>query len=109
MKTAKSSVKSTALNLCTAVILAGIATGMDINTAEARPSTQAFTCAGVQNFVEDRGAVVMNTTKSWVYRRFVADRSYCDRGESTVRYSVPTQSGRCGLRICKEIDFFRRK
>lgn len=70
--------------------------------AEARPSTRSFTCEGVRDFVFDRGAVVMNHKSPSLYRRFVANRSYCDFEKVTKRYRVPTRSGSCTLLICIE-------
>ena len=70
--------------------------------AEARPSTRSFTCHGVQDYVQRRGAVVMNTKNSRVYKRFVANRSYCSHSEIAETRTVPTKTGGCYLRICWE-------
>ncbi len=88
-----------------------IATGTPIITsslqkAEARPSTKSYTCNGVRNYVRRRGAVVMNTKRNDIYRRFVANRSFCYPREGLQRFTVPTKSGRCTLYICHEYDYF---
>lgn len=71
--------------------------------AHARPSTKSYTCSGVKKLVSKRGAVVLNTKSSSVYRRFVANRSFCNRREETTKsYTVPTKSGKCRLKICYE-------
>lgn len=75
--------------------------------ANARPSTRAFTCEAVRDFVHDRGAVVMNTKNRSVYRRFVDNRSFCYARETTKRFTVPTRNGRCSLKICAEYENFR--
>jgi len=74
--------------------------------SDARPSTRSYTCSGVKNFISQRGAVVMNHKSSSLYQRFVSRRSFCDRGETTKRFSVPTKSGKCSLKICAEPIFF---
>lgn len=73
-------------------------------SANARPSTQSFTCEGVKAFVNQRGAVVMDTKNNRVYKRFVKNRSFCELVQATARMSVPTKSGRCSLKICKDIN-----
>jgi len=82
--------------------LGAFGASMAIQSAEARPSTRSFTCQGVQDYVQRRGAVVMNTKSSRTYRRFVANRSYCSSFEVTETRTVPTKSGGCYLRICWE-------
>ena len=69
--------------------------------AEARPSTRNFTCEGVKDFIYERGAVVMNTKNSSVYRRFVDNGSFCSSGDVTKLFAVPTRTGRCLLKICR--------
>ncbi|MEL6947870.1 MAG: hypothetical protein AAFO73_09590 [Pseudomonadota bacterium] len=78
-----------------------ILTAVGTVVADARPSTRGFTCGGLLDFVDARGAVVMNHRSSSLYQRFVSSRSYCELDEITQRFSVPTRSGRCVLRICK--------
>ena len=91
------------------VVLAGLliplsaaSSSFIVTDAEARPSTKSFTCRGVQDYVQRRGAVVMNTKNSRVYKRFVANRSYCSAFEITETRTVPTRTGGCYLRICWE-------
>jgi len=76
--------------------------------AEARPSTRSFTCEGVRDYIYDRGSVVMNTKNSSVYRRFVANRSYCPPDQARVTFAVPTRTGRCNLSICRSVSTFGR-
>lgn len=94
------------------VVAAALSIAAISQAGHARPGTQSYTCEGVRDLIAQRGAIVMNTTSSHVYRRFVANRSFCSYGERTKRYSVPTRSGRCSLRICVEFDndddLFRR-
>ncbi|MTI00041.1 hypothetical protein E1297_28980 [Roseibium sp. RKSG952] len=44
--------------------------------AQARPDTRNFTCAAAQDFVKQRGQVVMTTGPN-TFSRFVADARYC--------------------------------
>ena len=76
-------------------------------SAEARPSTRSFSCEGVRDLIYDRGALVMNTKNASVYRRFVNDRSFCAHGEGLESYYAPTRSGKCRLKICRDLDFDR--
>lgn len=72
------------------------------SAADARPSTQDFTCSGVRAFVAQKGTVVMNTKNSYVYRKFYAPDYQCPFSTVHTRYSVPTKSGMCTLFICRE-------
>jgi len=91
--------------LFTTVFMAALVTSsVFAGTPQARPSTKSFTCQGVRNFIKDWGAVVMNAKSANVYRRFVANRSFCSPGQVTIGYSVPTKTGRCRLRICVDAD-----
>ncbi|MBN4066356.1 hypothetical protein JYT43_00860 [Ahrensia sp. AH-315-G08] len=93
--------------LATATIL--VASITTLTTANARPSTQTYTCEGVKNYIYNRGAVVMNHKASHLYRRFVANSSYCKSGYPHLKpFSVPTKSGRCSLRICTDLRRFIR-
>ena len=88
----------------TAFLLAATATALAPITAEARPSTKAYTCEGARNFIAARGAVVMDTKNARVYRRFVSSRSQCSAAQRTQRFYAPTKSGDCSLRICVDIN-----
>ena len=88
------------LKIAALVLPALIVTSLTAGTADARPSTKSFTCDDVQDYVEDRGAVVMNTKNRSIYRRFVANSSYCRFSEITKIYVAPTRSGSCYMRIC---------
>ncbi|MEE9375664.1 MAG: hypothetical protein V3V04_04960, partial [Rhizobiaceae bacterium] len=50
--------------------------------ADARPSTRSYSCERVKDIIHDRGAIVLNTKNSHVYRRFVSNRNYCAYRES---------------------------
>ncbi len=78
------------------------------STADARPSTQRFGCLGLNDFIDDAGAVVMNTKSRYVYKRLVADRSFCEREKRIVRISVPTRDGRCRVFTCREPLRYKR-
>ena len=98
--------------LLKAIFMAAIFAAIFPQEADARPSTQAFTCEGVRDYIASRGAAVMNTKTSSIYRRFVAHVGYCQSGEGIEYYSAPTRSGKCKLKICRDIDyddFFRRR
>ncbi len=73
-------------------------------SAEARPSTQQFTCPALKQFINQRGAVVMDTKNNRVYKRFVKNRSFCELVQGTARFTVPTQSGTCRVKICRDIN-----
>lgn len=70
--------------------------------ASARPSTTSFTCDALQDYVDRRGAVVMNTKSQHVYKRFVRSRAQCTAFEIIEWRWVPSKTGRCGLKICWE-------
>ncbi len=94
---------STAISVAAVVVTLSAANAIVApGSAEARQSTQNFTCDGVHNFVDRRGAVVLNTKSSRIYRRFVRDRTFCALNEKTRRYTVPTRDGGCRLNICYE-------
>ncbi len=71
-------------------------------TADARPSTQRFGCLGLHDFIDNTGAVVMNTKNRNVYNRLVANRSYCEREKRLIRITVPTRDGSCRVFTCRE-------
>lgn len=56
---------------------------------QARPDTRNMTCAQANQLVQQRGQVVMNTGPR-TYRRFVANRGFCDRDAFTRVEFVPT-------------------
>ena len=95
--------KDTEMYIRTALLT--LAFGLCFATAsQARDSTRNFTCEGVKDLVYDLGAVVLDTKNRHVYRRFVANRSYCTLEQVTKGYWVPTITGRCKLKICVEYD-----
>lgn len=73
-------------------------------TADARPSTKQFSCQGLKQFIDQRGAVVMDTKNNRVYKRLVKNRSFCELVQSTGRFTVPTTSGTCRVKICRDIN-----
>lgn len=91
-----------------AVSLGGVAlTG---SAVEARPNTKDFTCAGVRDYIGQKGTVVMNTKNSNVYRKFYAPHYQCPFSNVHTRYDAPTKTGMCTLFICREPrrPFFER-
>jgi len=73
------------------------------STASARPNTSSFTCDGLKELIDQKGAVVLNTKSSstyQVYGRYVANRSYCNSGESLLGIKVPTKSSSCRVKLC---------
>lgn len=78
-------------------------------TADARPSTKSYPCSALQDLVNQRGAVIMDTKNRNVYKRFVANRSYCTLEEKTKSHRVPTADGTCKLRICYSTDPFAKR
>lgn len=79
-----------------------IATGGFAMDASARQSTTSFTCQALQDYVNRRGAVVMNTKSRHVYKRFVRSRAQCTAFEIIEWRWVPSKTGRCGLKVCWE-------
>lgn len=94
-----------AMTLC--LLTTGFMFGTSMEEANARSSTKSFTCEGVKDLVYDRGAIVLNTKNRNVYRRFVANRSFCQVEEIVKSYRVPTRTGSCRLLICREITYRR--
>ena len=68
--------------------------------AQARLSTSNYICSDLKDLVFQQGAIVMNTKGTSVYRRFVADKSFCKGDEVAKRINVPTKSAKCRLRYC---------
>ncbi len=86
-----------------------LSTALAPTEAEARPSTRSYSCEGVRDYIYHRGSVVMNTRNRRVYRRFVADRTFCTTGEVLKKYFAPTRSGHsCSLRICIDYNYYKR-
>lgn len=68
--------------------------------AEARQSTKSFSCSAVRALIDRRGAVVLSTTSSRVYNRFVRNFQFCPTRTFAVRKSVPTTTGACRVTYC---------
>ncbi|MEP0944171.1 MAG: hypothetical protein ABJH63_03100 [Rhizobiaceae bacterium] len=81
------------------VLLALISTSIP---ADARLSTADFTCSDVKDLVFQQGAIVLNTKNNSVFKRFVADQSFCLRDQRVQRINVPSKSEKCRLRYCVE-------
>lgn len=93
----------------TTAVAAFIATSFTIDVAEARPSTKSYPCSALQDLIEQRGAMIMDTKSRNVYKRFVANRSYCTLEEKTKSHRVPAADGTCKLRICYSTDPFAKR
>ncbi len=61
-----------------------------VEALAARPDTRAMTCEQAQNFVRQKGAVVM-TTGQYTYERIVSNQGYCDVDEITWLKVAPTK------------------
>lgn len=85
--------------------------GLQMGSANARPSTQSYTCEGVRAFIDQRGTVVMNTKNASIYRKFYSPNYQCPFSTVHTAHRVPTKSGTCTLYICREPreDMFGRK
>jgi len=75
--------------------------------SQARPSTYSYTCAALKDLIFQQGAIVLNTKGTSVYKRFVADVTFCTRSQKTQRISVPSKSGKCRIFYCVERDIRR--
>ena len=62
-----------------AVTVATIAAATSVS-AQPRPNTTTIACSAIVSLVTARGAVVLSTGPN-SYDRFVADGSFCDRGQ----------------------------
>ena len=94
--------KSTALTFILAAVTVLSATAI-FTPADARPSTRSYSCPEVRDLIRTQGAVVMDTKNTSIYRRFVHSLHYCKPPDnSLVKYSVPTKTGTCKLKICDE-------
>lgn len=67
---------------------------MDTASAQARPDTRSMTCAQAQNFVRQRGAVVMTTGRN-TFERIVASARYCPPQQNFLRrFNAETSDAR---------------
>ena len=87
-------------HLLSTLLLGALIAATALTSADARLSTKNFTCSDVKDLVFQQGAIVLNTKSSSVFRRFVADRSFCQRDQIARRISVPSKSERCRLLHC---------
>lgn len=72
-----------------------------------RYMVQGMTCAEVQSSVERDGVAILyqkaGSAGVPLYDRYVANQSYCQGGQSTIRESVPTADTK-SCRVSKCID-----
>lgn len=98
--------KALALTLLLCVSAAGAAEAQ-------RASTVGMLCSQAQALVEQRGAIVLNTSRT-TYERFVSHPGYCDPHQMAVSAWAPTRdvqqcpiAYRCVLR--DDDDWLRRR
>lgn len=87
------------------LVLATALVGFIPVTVEARPDTRSMSCHQVRALVARRGAVVVNTGRH-TFERIVRSARYCQPGQITENYWVPTRRGRsclAGFR-CREYE-----
>lgn len=74
--------------------------------AQQRPSTPNLACGQAQQIVLSRGAVVLSTGPH-TYDRYVRDRSFCERNETTELAFVPSRdTPQCPMYRCRDLDYF---
>ena len=85
----------------TSLVIIGLA-----GTAHARPDLRKMACAEAQEMVQRLGAVVF-TTGQFTYSRFVANQSYCERGQITYpQYGATRDNPQCFVAYeCREPIF----
>ena len=87
--------------------IAAIVTVFSVSAASARPDTRSFTCAGVQSFVNQRGAVVMTTGRN-TFERLVSSVGFCEIGEGPTIARVQSSDRRdCAIRWKCQVRGFR--
>ncbi|MBN9668783.1 hypothetical protein [Roseibium aggregatum] len=65
-----------------------------------RPDTRKMTCAQVQSTIKQRGAAVL-ATGQYTFDRYVADRSFCERGQILRNDYVPSRdNAKCFVQRC---------
>lgn len=80
-----------------AVFAAGILTVLGYVAAEARPAIYSMNCEQARAFVQQRGAVVVDTGPH-TFERIVVDRSYCLHGENVrTFYTRTTDNPKCNV------------
>jgi hypothetical protein len=86
---------------------AAIAVAATAALAAGRPDTRAMSCYQVQDFIRDRGAVVM-TTGQHTYDRFVSRDSACLRPDVAWQTTVRTRdAGDCPVYHCVNEELVR--
>ena len=74
--------------------------------AQQRPATPDLTCGQAQQIILSRGAAVLSTGPH-TYDRYVRDRSFCERNETTELAFVPSRdTPRCPMYRCRDLDYF---
>ncbi|MEM6848900.1 MAG: hypothetical protein AAF580_12675 [Pseudomonadota bacterium] len=90
-----------------AAVIAAIVTAFSASAAYARPDTRSMTCAGVQSFVNQRGAVVMTTGQN-TFERLVSSARFCQVAEGPTIARVQSSDRRnCTVRWKCEVRDFR--
>lgn len=80
-----------------AITLAGLQTSL---AQSGRPNSTTMTCSQAQALITQRGAVVMSTGR-YTFDRYVANFSYCQRGEYLRREFIPTKdNNKCFVQRC---------
>ena len=77
LKEGRAMCRLTITSVLAAVAAVAVATSV---SAQPRPNTTTVACSAIASLVKARGAVVLTTGPN-SYDRFVADGSFCDRGQ----------------------------
>lgn len=90
-----------------------VATGVLVLSAQAhainRYTSTSMSCAEVSSTISREGAAIMRYTSprtgNLLYDRYVANRSFCDPGQTTRRVSIPTAGQQsCLVNRCEQIE-----
>uniref|UniRef100_A0A9E7ZP15 YARHG domain-containing protein n=1 Tax=Bosea sp. NBC_00436 TaxID=2969620 RepID=A0A9E7ZP15_9HYPH len=90
------------------VLTLALLSSASMAAAQTRPSTVTRPCAASQRDVQANGAIVLGTG-GYTYDRFVRDRSFCERDESTEPAFVPSRDNQAcfiGYRCKSRSNFF---
>ena len=96
----------------TAAALAAFGVSLVAYEAQAisRYTSTSMNCSSVKATVKSEGAVILRWTSSQGnprHGRYVANRGYCDPGETAVTSYVPASDKKsCALRTCQRCDPF---
>lgn len=88
-----------------------VATGVLALSAQAHAINRytSMSCAEVSSTISREGAAIMRYTSprtgNLLYDRYVANRSFCDDGQTTRRVSIPTAGQQsCLVNRCEQIE-----